>query len=263
MPHLDLPTHRLHYRIDGQAGDKPWLIFCNSLGTDLHMWDTQIVDLSAHFSILRYDRRGHGGSGAPGAPYTLADLGGDVIALMDALKIERSHFCGLSIGGLVGQWLAIHQGARFDGMVLCATAARIGTADSWNTRINDVRANGLASLVPATGERWFTDGFRADHPDVTNAILDSFAATSAEGYIGCCAALAGADLRDALGRIANPVLAISGDDDPVCTPDDLQFIADGVQKGRHLSLPGRHIVNVESAAPFNAAVADFLSSARV
>ncbi|WP_306754251.1 3-oxoadipate enol-lactonase [Paracoccus actinidiae] len=261
MPHLDLPTHRLHYRIDGAAEDKPWLTFCNSLGTDLQTWDAQIADLSNDFRILRYDRRGHGLSGTPTPPYALGDLGADVIALWDALSITRSHFCGLSIGGLTGQWLAVHAAPRLDRVILCATAARIGTADSWTARIADVRANGLSGLVPATAERWFTPGFRAARPAVVEAILDSFAATSANGYIGCCAALAGADLRGDLPRIAAPVLAISGDNDPVCPPADLAAIAGGVPDGRHLSLPGRHIVNVESAASFNATIRDFLTAA--
>jgi 3-oxoadipate enol-lactonase len=259
MPHLDLPTHRLHYRIDGAPGDKPWLTFCNSLGTDLRMWEAQIANLSNDFRILRYDRRGHGLSGAPTPPYALADLGADVIALWDALSIARSHFCGLSIGGLTGQWLAVHAGSRLDRVVLCATAARIGTADNWTARIADVQANGLDGLVPATADRWFTPVFRAAQPAVVEAILNSFAETSADGYIGCCAALAGADLRGDLPRITAPVLAISGDDDPVCPPADLEAIASGVPDGRHLSLLGRHIVNVESAVSFNAAVRDFLT----
>lgn len=261
MPYLDLPTHRLHYRIDGAAGKKPWLTFCNSLGTDLHMWDAQVASLSQDFRILRYDRRGHGRSGAPVPPYGLADLGGDVIALWDALSIRRSHFCGLSIGGLTGQWLGIHAGARLGRMVLCATAARIGTAESWHARIGEVRANGLGGLVPATAERWFTPGFRATHPATVKAILDGFAATSVDGYVGCCAALAGADLRDRLPQIANPLLAISGDDDPVCPPAELAMIAKAVRCGRHLSLPGRHIVNRESAPRFDIALKDFLTAA--
>lgn len=258
MPFLDLPTHRLHYRIDG-AAEKPWLIFCNSLGTDLHMWDAQTADLSGDFRILRYDRRGHGQSSAPPPPYALADLGGDVLALLDALGVRRAHFCGLSIGGLTGQWLGIHAGARLDRIVLCATAARIGTSESWSARIADVRANGLTPLVPATAERWFTPAFRAARPDCVTPVLEAFAATSVQGYAGCCAALAQADLCDSLGRIANPVLAISGADDPVCPPEDLQAIASGVPDGKHLSLPGRHIVNIESAAPFSAALRAFLT----
>lgn len=258
MPYLDLPTHRLHYRIDGSAGDRPWLTFCNSLGTDMQMWDAQIEALAGDFRILRYDRRGHGKSSAPEAPYSLADLGGDVIALLDGLAIPRTHFCGLSIGGLTGQWLAIHHGARFDRVAVCATAARIGTADSWNARIVEVRANGLGPLVPATAERWFTPAFCQHEPEAVDRVLTTFAATSTDGYIGCCAALAAADLRGDLDRITSPLLAISGADDPVCPPADLDAIAKDVRDGRHLSLPGRHIVNVEAAAQFNAGLRDFL-----
>ena len=256
MPSLELPTHRLHYRIDGDAG--PWLLFCNSLGTDLHMWDAQVPALSQRFRVLRYDRRGHGQSTAPPPPYALSDLGGDVIALLDALEIDRAHFCGLSIGGLVGQWLGIHAGHRFDRIVVCATAAKIGSAENWAARIAQVRAEGLAPLREATAERWFTPTFNAEHADVVARVLERFVEVSVDGYNGCCAALADADLRDDVARIANPLLAISGDDDPVCTPSDLQVIADAVKDGHHLTLPGRHIVNIESASTFNAALLRFL-----
>ncbi|MBA4490564.1 3-oxoadipate enol-lactonase [Paracoccus sp. S1E-3] len=259
MPYLDLPTHRIHYRIDGPAADRPWLTFCNSLGTDMHMWDAQAEALAGDFRILRYDRRGHGKSSVPPPPYGLADLGGDVIALLDTLAIGRTHFCGLSIGGLTGQWLAIHHGARLDRVAVSATSARIGTADGWNARIAEVRTNGLIQLVPATAERWFTPAFRQQGPATVDQILTSFAATATEGYVGCCAALAAADLRDCLDQIANPLLAISGSEDPVCPPADLDAIAKGVRDGRHLSLPGRHIVNVESAAQFNTSLRAFLS----
>lgn len=261
MPYLDLPTHRLHYRIDGPEG-APWLTFCNSLGTDLHMWDAQVADLAGDFRILRHDRRGHGQSSAPPAPFDLADLGQDVIALWDALSVTRSHFCGLSIGGLTGQWLALHAGTRLDRLILCATAARIGTPEGWTARIADVRANGLARLVPATADRWFTPAFRAARPDAVDPILASFAATSVNGYIGCCAALAGADLRDRLHGIAHPLLAISGRDDPVCPPAELEVLARGVQDGRHIPLPGRHLVSLESAPAFNAALREFLDGDR-
>lgn len=259
MSYLERPSHRLHYRIDGGASDdKPWLMFCNSLGTDMHMWDAQVGALSAQYRLLRYDRRGHGRSTAPPAPYSLDDLGGDVLALLDALEIERTHFCGLSIGGLIGQWLGIHAGERLGNIVLCATAARIGTAQGWATRIEAVRAAGLDALVPATAERWFTPQFQARDARAVAGVLDTFAATSPEGYVGCCAALAAADLRDDVQHIGNRLLAISGQDDTVCPPADLDHIATGAARGHHVSLPGRHIVNVESAALFNAALLDFL-----
>lgn len=261
MTYLELANHRLHYRIDGGASDdKPWLVFCNSLGTDLHMWDAQVDILSAQYRILRYDRRGHGRSSAPSAPYSLDDLGGDVLALLDALDIERTHFCGLSIGGLTGQWLGIHAGERLGKLVLCATAAKIGTEEGWLERIEAVQAGGLEALVPATAERWFTPKFRASEARSVAKVLDSFAATSLDGYLGCCAALAKANLQNALAQIETPVLAISGEQDPVCPPAGLEDIAAAVQRGRHVSLPGRHIVNIESASSFNAVLLEFLGS---
>lgn len=260
MPYLDRSQHRLHYRLDGDDTGKSWLIFCNSLGTDLHMWDAQIETLSREFRILRYDRRGHGLSSTPPAPCTLAELAEDVLALMDSLAIERAHFCGLSIGGLVGQWLAIHAGHRFEKFILCATAARIGNPESWQDRIETVTTYGLSPLFAGTKERWFTPGFRADDPDAVRKFMTAFAETSVDGYAGCCAALRDADLRSELGRIPHPVLAISGEDDPVCPPSDLELIAVSVLRGRHLSLPGRHIVNLQAADRFNASLASFLAT---
>lgn len=259
---LALPTHKLYYRVTCEAAPSsaPWLLFCNSLGTDLHMWDAQATELARHFRLLRYDRRGHGQSTTPPPPYSLADLGRDTLALLDALKIERAHFCGLSIGGLVGQWLGIHAGSRLDKIVLCATAAKIGTAESWSARIAAVRANGLAALTTATAERWFTPTFSANHASVTAKILDTFAKVDPAGYIGCCSALADADLREQIQAISNPVLAISGNDDQVCPPSDLKYISGNVRAGQHVSLPGRHIVNLEAAPAFNATLLGFLRS---
>lgn len=258
MPDLDLASHRLHYRIDGDVAGRSWLLFCNSLGTDLGMWDRQVAALSQTYRVLRYDRRGHGLSSAPPAPYALSDLGGDVLALLDALNIDRVHFCGLSIGGLTGQWLAIHAGDRLDKVVLCATAARIGTRESWEARMDVVRKAGLDGLVAATAERWFTPGFLAAEPEMVRGVLDRFAATSPEGYIGCCAALSRADFRGKLDQISHPLLAVSGEDDPVCPPTDLKVIAANAPRGRHVSFAGRHMINIESWSSFNAALLDFL-----
>jgi len=257
MPFLDLATHRLHYRIDGEP-DRPWLLMSNSLGTDLHMWDTQIAALSSQFRVLRYDQRGHGASSAPPSPYSLAALAGDALTLLDALCIERAHFCGLSIGGLIGQWLAVHAGARVSKLVVCATAAKIGTAEGWQARIEQVRAHGLPPLAEATAQRWFTPAFNATQANTVKSMLETFTAVSVDAYCGCCDALAHADLRSELASVRMPVLTISGDDDPVCPPAELQAIADGVADGRHVSLLGRHIVNLESPQKFDDAVRDFL-----
>lgn len=257
MPFLELESHRLHYRIDGPA-DAPWLTFCNSLGTDLHMWDRQVDALSATFRILRYDRRGHGQSSAPPGAYSVAALGEDVLALWDHLGVERGHFCGLSIGGLTGQWLGVHAGARLQTLTVAATAAKIGTLESWQARIAQVQRDGLLPLREGTAERWFTPAFAQAQPAVVEDILQGFVATGVTGYIGCCHAVATADFRDQLGHITVPTLAIAGDDDPVCPPADLDVIAQGVADGRSIAVPGRHICNIESADAFTAALAAHL-----
>ncbi|WP_024889961.1 3-oxoadipate enol-lactonase [Luteimonas huabeiensis] len=254
---LDLPTHRLRYRIEGAHG-APWLTFCNSLGTDLRMWDPQVAALCGRFRILRYDRRGHGGSTAPPGPYAIGDLGGDVLALWDALGIARSHYCGLSIGGLTAQWLALHAAHRLDRVAACATAARIGTPGSWQARIAQVRAHGLDGLLAGTRERWFTAAFAAAHADAVDDVLRTFRATGVEGYAGCCHAVGEADFRDRLHAIGVPLLAVAGDDDPVCPPSDLRRLAEAVADGRFVSVPGRHLCNLESPERFNAALAAFL-----
>ncbi|MDL5364260.1 3-oxoadipate enol-lactonase [Xanthomonas sp. NCPPB 2654] len=257
MPFLELPTHRLHYRVDGSEG-RPWLTFCNSLGTDLHMWDGQIDALAPYYRVLRYDRRGHGASSAVPGPYRVEDLAGDVLALLDALSVERTHFCGLSIGGLTGQWLGLHAGERLQTLTVCATAARIGTEDSWRARIAQVRAEGLAGLLDGTRERWFTPAFAAMQPAAVEAILATFLGTDAQAYLACCEAVAGADFRGALGGIATPLLALAGHDDPVCPPDGLQAIATQAMRGSLAQVHGRHLCNLESPHAFNDALLRFL-----
>lgn len=258
MASLDRGTHVLQYRIDGSRG--PWLMFCNSLGTDLHMWDEQVAALAKHFRILRYDRRGHGLSSAPPGPYTLQQLGEDAIALLDALRITRVAFCGLSLGGLVAQWLALHVPQRLTHVVVCASAARIGSIGGWQERAASVALDGLEPLRHATAERWFSDAFRHASIARVNEILHSLVRTSIAGYVGCCGALSTADLRPFMARIEVPLLAIAGADDPVCPVLDLQAIADGVAHGTLLVLPGRHLVNVESADRFNLELHQFLRS---
>ncbi|WP_367382067.1 3-oxoadipate enol-lactonase [Stenotrophomonas cyclobalanopsidis] len=259
MPFLDLPQHRLHYQTEGRA-DGPWLTFCNSLGTDLGMWQPQVDALASQYRILRYDRRGHGQSSAPPGPYTVAELGADVLALWDHLRIERSHFCGLSIGGLTGQWLGVHSGNRLHTLTVAATAAKIGTLDGWQARIAQVLHDGLLPLVDGTRERWFTANFTQTHASQVEDILQRFLATSVEGYAGCCNAVGTADFREVLGRIGVPLLAIAGDDDPVCVPAELQAIADGVAQGRYAAVAGRHICNLESPQAFTAALVAHLST---
>ena len=259
MAFLQLPTHRLHYRLDGTEG-RPWLTFCNSLGTDLHMWDVQLEALAPHYRILRYDRRGHGYSESPPGPYSVADLGQDVIALWDALQIARSDFCGLSIGGLTGQWLGLNVPQRLRRLVVCATAQKIGSADTWATRIEQVRHDGLPVLIDATLQRWFTPHFALSHAQRLDMIAAAFVSTSPDGYIACCQAVADTDFRGALEALEVPLLAIAGDDDPICPPTDLRDIAYAVPDGQYAQVPGRHICNLESPAAFNDVLLGFLQA---
>lgn len=258
MPCLELSSHSLHYRVNGRVG--PWLVFCNSLGTDLTMWDQQVAGLEQQFRILRYDRRGHGASATPPGPYAIADLGCDVLALLDALRIEKAHFCGLSIGGLTGQWLALNAAQRFGHLVLCATASRIGSARGWTERIGAVQTGGLNSIASATQDRWFTSKYARSAGQVVSDTIDSFVSTSVEGYIACCSALASADFSGHLRKITNPVLAVAGADDAVCPPNQLAEIAQNVQHGELCILPGRHMVNIESAREFNKTLAKILAA---
>lgn len=248
---------RLHYRVDGRA-DGPWLTFCNSLGTDLTMWDRQIEALGEHFRILRYDRRGHGRSAVPPAPYSIDDLGQDVLGLLDSLGIARTHYCGLSIGGLVGQWLAVNAPERLDRLVLCSTAEKIGNEEGWLARIAQVREHGMGQVADDTPSRWFTAAFAAAEPAAVGRTLDPLRQIAVEGYAGCCHALIGADFRGRLAGVALPVLAVAGNEDPVTTPADLRQIAGDVVDGRYAEVTGRHICNLESAATFNDALTGFL-----
>lgn len=257
MPFIDMTSHRLHYRLDGREG-QPWLTFCNSLGTDLHMWDDQVAALGDDFRILRYDRRGHGASTAPPPPYAMADLGTDVLALWDALGIEASHFCGLSIGGLTGQWLALEAPQRLQRAVLCATAASIGTPEGWRDRIEQVEHEGLTPLMEDTVRRWFRPEFVQLHPQHVDMVMASFISTAPEAYIGCCAAVSGADFHARLDQITVPLLAVAGSEDPVCPPNDLRQIAYAAPDGDFAQVDGRHLCNMESPTAFNRLVRDFL-----
>lgn len=257
MPIARLENVRLHYRIDG-AAEAPWLVMCNSLGTTLQMWDSQIPFFSRHFRVLRYDSRGHGGSSVPAGLYTAADLGEDVADLMDYLDIRQAAFCGLSIGGITGQWLALNQPDRFTRMVLCSTGAKIGDKTTWQDRIDEVRGSGMAAVSANAAERWFTPAFAATGTSTVNQVLRQIETTSPEGYIGCIGALIDADFRDSVAAIRMPLLTVAGSEDPVTPPSALSFIAKRVSGARQAIVPGAHLCNIESPGIFNEAVLGFL-----
>ncbi len=181
----------LNYLLEGPE-DAPILVLSNSLGTSLEMWDAQAPALRERFRLLRYDTRGHGGSTAPPGPYAVEDLGGDVVRLLDRLGMERASFCGLSVGGMTGMWLAAEAPGRvdrLDRLVLLCTSALLGPKGVWDERIATATGQGMAALVDGVIERWFTPTFRTQNPEVVERMARTLRETDPEGYAGCCAAI--------------------------------------------------------------------------
>jgi 3-oxoadipate enol-lactonase len=238
----------IHHVIEGPA-DAPVLLFASSLGTTHAMWAPQAEALRGDVRVLRYDHRGHGASEVPPGPYTMDDLAGDVLALLDDLEIERVTFVGLSIGGAVATTVALRAPDRVERLVLCSTAAHFPPPEQWAERAATVRSQGVGAIADAVLERWLT-------PEAPDALRERLRAmlvsTPSEGYAGCCEALAGYDARERMGELSMPVLAIAGADDPTTPPGALQAIVDAVPDGRlHVIEGARHICNVERAEEFN------------
>jgi 3-oxoadipate enol-lactonase len=257
MAFADFEGIRLHYQLTGDS-TLPVLVFSNSLGADLSMWEPQLAALAPHFRILRYDNRGHGQSSASAGPFAIEDLGRDVLRLLDALQVERASFCGISMGGVIGQWLGIHVADRLHKLVLANTAAKIGVPDVWNARIELVLREGLDPVIPGTLERWFTPGFHAAHPEVIEATDAMLRGTNVPAYAACCAAIRDADFRSRLSAIAVPTLVLAGTHDPVTTPQDGRYLADNIPAANYIELNAAHLSNVEAAAAFNAKLLEFL-----
>lgn len=258
MPFLETRSFRCHYRVDGPES-APAIVFSNSLGATLAMWDEQVPALIDHYRVIRYDSRGHGQSSAPAGLYTVAELASDALALLDALEVPHATFCGLSIGGMLGQWLGAHASSRFPRLVLCATAPRFGSRELWDERMRTVQSAGMSGLVGPTMERWFTAEFRARAPEAVERIRSAFLTTTPSGYAGCCAALRDADLRPDLQAIRAPTLLIGGSSDPTATPETMQYLCDRIEQSRSVQLPAAHLCNIEAAAAFNRELLSFLS----
>jgi len=250
----------LHYRIDGRA-DAPALIFSNSLGTDLSMWDAQAAALDDRFQIVRYDTRGHGGSGVPPGPVSLERLGRDLLALLDCLDIVQAHLCGLSLGGLTAQWLAVHDPKRVARLVLSNTAARIGSAETWETRIAAVTAGGMDAIAETVLARFFSPAFRAAQLTTVAAFDAGLRATDPSGYAACCAALRDANLRPASANITAPTLIIAGALDESTPVAQAQELAAAILGSELAILDGAaHLANVERPEAFNILLRRFLLS---
>ncbi|QYN39095.1 3-oxoadipate enol-lactonase [Pseudonocardia sp. DSM 110487] len=250
---------RIAYRFDGEQ-DMPVLLLSNSIGTDLHMWDGQVAALTEHFRLLRYDARGHGASGVPSGPYSLDRLGRDVVELLDALGLQRVHVLGLSLGGFVAQWLAIHVPERVDRLVLSNTAAYLGPPQQWDPLIAELLA---APDMQATAEMFLRNWFPAHMLEGDNEVVEGFRrtllATRREGVAGSWAVVRDADLRRTASLIRNPTLVVAGEYDTVTSAAHGKEIASVVPGARYVVLPAVHMANVERQAEFLDAVVPFLA----
>jgi 3-oxoadipate enol-lactonase len=236
----------------------PALMLSNSLGTNLHMWDEQVAPFTRHFRLVRYDRRGHGKSGVPKGPYSMERFGRDVLAILDAVGIERVNWCGLSMGGMVGQWLGAHAPNRIDKLILSNTSCYMPGNGIWDARIKTARERGLAGLVDATVERWFTKPFRERAPQAIEPIRKMFLATSVDGYVACVEAIRAMDHRPLLPKITAPTLVIAGRHDPGTTLEAGEFLAQHIPNTKLAVLEAAHISNVEQPQAYADAVLGFL-----
>lgn len=261
MPILEDGQPPIAYTLEGPS-DAPPLVLSNSLGTTLSMWDAQAAVLARDYRVLRYDTRGHGASHT--VPGTCADactldvLGGDVLRLLDALDIERAHFCGISMGGLTGLWLGLHAGQRLRSLVVANSAPRIGNAAAWHERAAQVEADGMDAVANGAAGRWFSPAFIERHPGVVGALVDGLRNCAPAGYAACCRALAGADLRGQIGAIAVPTLLVGGRHDPVTTVGDLAFMRERIPGARGAVLEASHLSNIEAQDEFNDQLRAFL-----
>ncbi len=247
----------IHAEIDGPNG-APVLMLSNSLGTTLHMWDDQVGPFTKHFRLLRYDRRGHGKSSVPPGHYTMERLGRDVLAVLDGLGIAKVNWCGLSMGGMVGQWLGAKAPNRVEKLVLSNTSSYFPDKSGWNDRLKLVREKGIAAFAPANMERWFTKSFRERAPHVIARVQAMFAATPLEGYLGCGAAVRDMDHRALLAEIKAPTLVIAGKHDPATPLDGNEFIQQHIPGAKLAVLDAAHLANIEQPQAYADAVLGFL-----
>jgi 3-oxoadipate enol-lactonase len=245
--------------VEGDA-NKEGLMLSNPMATNLHLWDPQIPALAEHFRVVRYDSRGHGASVADQGPYSVEGLGRDALAILDALRIERVHWLGLSMGSIVGLWLLVHARERIGRAVLASTAAQIPGPDLWNNRIQSARDTGMNGVAMAAAERWFTKPFRDANPEKVEAVMAMVRTTPLHGYLAACAAGRDMDQREAIRSIKNKVLVIAGRHDPSTPPGMGALVASSIEGAKFVTLEASHMSNIEDEANFTKAVVDFLTA---
>ncbi len=257
MAFVKLQDAQLFYQWDGPE-NAPVVVFSNSLGTTHRMWDLQIDAFTKHFRVLRYDGRGHGQSSATPGLYSIEQLAGDVVQLLDALKLDRVYYCGLSMGGMIGMFLGAAHASRLHKMVLCNTAAKIGTPDVWNARITAVQQGGMKAVAGAVIDRWLTAAFRAARPGETAQVLSMLESCNPAGYAASCCAVRDADFRLKLGGVQVATLVIAGTHDPATPPADGRALSELIRGGKYTELPAAHLSNIEARDDFNREVLAFL-----
>lgn len=247
----------IEYRLDGPV-DAPLLVLSNSLGTTFEMWQPQMATLTRHFSVLRYNPRGHGGTPLPSSTLTLELLGRDVVQLLDRLRVKQAHFCGISLGGLTGLWLSRFQPDRVNRVVVANTAARIGQPADWFQRVRQIRKKGLTAVAASAASRWFTPDFiRQHHPQVSRLVM-ALAHADPDGYAACCEALAAADLRQEVAKMTRPLLIIAGQQDPVTPVAEAQWLQQHIPGSELAILPASHLSNIACPQAFNSRLCEFL-----
>ena len=263
MNSLSVNGAQLHYQFDGDAS-APVVLLSNSLASNLSMWASQVPALlAAGWRVLRYDTRGHGQSSVPPGPYSVEGLAADVLGLMDALKLTKVHFCGLSMGGMTGQMLATHHSARLHSLVLCATAAYMGPPELWAGRIKLVAEGGMAAAADGTISRWFTKRGQRQMPEQVAAVKAGILATPAAGFIACAGAIRDMDQRETIGAIRAPTLVMVGALDPGTTVEAARLMHTRIAGAELLIIPeSQHFFNVEMAQQFNTGLLGFLARHR-
>ncbi|MGI8568037.1 MAG: 3-oxoadipate enol-lactonase [Methylocella sp.] len=259
MTGITIAGETFNVLIEGDES-KEGLMLSNPMGTNLHLWDPQIPALAEHFKIVRYDSRGHGASVANQGPYSVEGLGRDALAIMDALDIERTHWLGLSLGGIVGLWLLVHARERIGRAVLASTAAQIPGPDLWNNRIQSARDSGMNGVAMAAAERWFTNSFRDAYPEKAEAVMEMVKTTPLHGYLAACAAIRDMDQREAIRSIRNKVLVIAGRHDLSTPPGLGALVASSIAGAKFVTLEASHMSNIEDEANFTKAAVDFLTA---
>ncbi|MGD9838790.1 MAG: 3-oxoadipate enol-lactonase [Afipia sp.] len=258
MPMIDADGCLLNVSVEGRDGG-PTIMLSNSLGATMQMWEPQMAALTKLYRVVRYDRRGHGKSGVPAGPYSMERFGKDVLAILDDLNIEKIHWCGLSMGGMVGQWLGANAPERIEKLILANTSCYYPDPTNWLNRIKAVKESGIASIADAVIAAWLTADFREREPQITQRMKAMLIASPVEGYIACCEALSTLDQRDLLPRITAPTLVIAGRHDMSTPVEASVFIRSHIPNASMTLLDAAHISNVEQSHNFTEAVVGFLT----